>query len=251
MFVGLSWVLCKIYLVPFSSFFLFFSLSPVCGQCHQKIFRGHPRPAPSLYPPPPPAQILPVVSRADEQVWAPCPGTLVLLGREQLWGAGWCPLCWTVPASCQLNSPVPHAQKQPQHPAHFASRWPLAEWWALSLSLGAGLLGSGGNYWCLCLPLDLSTFPCELAGRCLFSMNPYSFLSLMEVCSLRDLALCTSHEIELCNTDPSHHSLSPPCLLDIKQGLNVRGDPWGMLMEMVDYRGLRIFFFFFLPWLTR
>lgn len=47
-------------------FSLFISLLPGCGQCHQKISRGHHGLAPHLHPPPPPAQVLPVVSRADE-----------------------------------------------------------------------------------------------------------------------------------------------------------------------------------------
>lgn len=75
--IGVSWGLCKVYLASYS-------LPPGCGWRHQKIPRGHPRPAPSLHPPSAPAQVIPAASRADEEVWAPCPGTLVLLGREQL-----------------------------------------------------------------------------------------------------------------------------------------------------------------------
>lgn len=57
---------------------------PGGGQRNPEV-PGRPfRPAPSIHPPPALAQLLPVLSGADEQVWAACPGTLVLLGGELL-----------------------------------------------------------------------------------------------------------------------------------------------------------------------
>lgn len=89
-------------------------------------------------------------------------------------------------------------------------------------------------------------FPWEwevlLAGRCLISINPYPVLSPVEVCSLRAMLSVQGQSYEMLTsvTIPSHLCLfsSRSC----QQGFNVKGDPWGTLMEVFDYIGTRTLF---------